>query len=138
MKKIVFILAAVALSANLAFGYSQEQINEMDEKCESGDLKICLELDKVYYDGNDGFKKDENKAKRYYEKVCTRSNVKKDESFQRACTRLAYMYDSDAGDTKDFKKSLEYRSIACDARHEVSCVYLGVLLQELRKDGFIK
>ena len=128
MKKIVFILAVAAFGVNLAFG--QGDADKLDKQCREENLKSCDLLGHFYYFGLFGRGQDYAKAKYYFEKVCTKSNVQKDKTLSTSCSNIAKMYVSGAGVPRNYEKAVEYFSIACDAGKGADCTNLGMFYQQ--------
>ncbi len=80
MKKL-FGLGLLILSLGV---YASDNVQEINNQCQSGDKVSCFKLGKMYYNG-DSVPQDKSKASQLYTKAC-------EAAYAKACHNLGVMY----------------------------------------------
>lgn len=138
MRKMIIGLV-VLVSLVCAKELTQEEIKELDKKCQNGDNKVCYNVGRDYIFGENGLSKDYQKAKFYFEKGCSAAQSKAsgvlsnfllkwraDEGSLAACADLGAMYYDDRYGVKhDYQKALELFTLACDGGYAEACRGVG-------------
>ncbi len=138
MRKVILGLV-VLVSLVCAKELTQEEIKELDKKCQNGDNKVCYNVGRDYIFGENGLSKDYQKAKFYFEKGCSAAQSKAsgvlsnfllkwraDEGSLAACADLGAMYYDDRYGVKhDYQKALELFTLACDGGYAEACRGVG-------------
>lgn len=121
MKKIIL---ALALLGSLAFGitFSKEQVKQLEQNCEAGNIKACGAAGTLYKNptvfGGNASDRDYKKVLYYFKKDC-------DGNDYISCSDLGAMYHGGKGVKKDYKKAVELFDKACDGGIADGCNNLG-------------
>ena len=120
MKKIVlgFVLTCYYVFGNSGLTASKQDIELLEEVCQSGDTEICGGVGEIYHLGLYNVKKDFNKALNFYTIACNGGYVA-------SCSNLANMYAIGLGVKQDYKKAIELFDKACLGGLALGCSNLG-------------
>ena len=126
MKKIILIAIAFC---NLLF--ASFDIQKLEDNCEKGNGKACMDLASYYRVGfaSYGIKKDDSKAKLYYDKYYKLANsndikdlIKQcDYGLANVCKYLAYCYRDGKNVQKNRDKEIEYYKKSCELGNLSMC-----------------
>ncbi len=115
-----------------AFVFAGDDIitRKIDSDCKNGDNRSCYALALNYFNGNNGFSRDFGKAKFYFGRICRKGN-ENGGFFGEACFYLGVMYDDYGfGDQQDYKKALEFYTLACDEGNAGACASIGTIYND--------
>ncbi len=115
------IILVILLLSN--FVIASENLKRLDKECEKGNAKICLDLSSYYANGSMflNIKKNDVKAKKYYEKYYKLANTDNitllskqcDDGLVESCRYIAYAYRDGKHVRKNKNREIEYYKKAC-------------------------